>query len=51
MNAKEQESLLHALKARFESNMPRHNSVVWSEVRTRLEGSAAALKSLREMEF
>ena len=50
MNANDQEQLLHALKARFETNMPRHKGIAWSDVRARLEGNAAALKALREME-
>jgi Protein of unknown function (DUF4256) len=50
MSTKEQEHLLHALKTRFDANMPRHKGVAWSDVRARLESNAAALKSLREME-
>ena len=50
MNAKEHESLLQALKARFEKNMRRHLGFAWAEVRAKLEGSPEALKSLRQME-
>ena len=50
MNAQERELLLLALNARFDANMPRHKGITWTDVRARLEGNAAALKSLREME-
>jgi Protein of unknown function (DUF4256) len=50
MNTKEQEQLLLALKTRFDANMPRHKGVAWSDVRARLEGNAATLKSLLAME-
>ena len=50
MKAQERDALLQALKTRFEKNMHRHKGVAWADVRTRLEGNPAALKSLREME-
>jgi Protein of unknown function (DUF4256) len=50
MKTQEREDLLHVLKARFEKNMHRHGGVAWSDVRARLEGNPAALRSLREME-
>lgn len=50
MKAKEIESLLSALKTRFEKNMQRHRGIAWPDVRAKLEGNAAALKSLSEME-
>ena len=50
MKTKEREELLRALKARFEENMHRHAGIAWADVRTRLEGSPGALRSLREME-
>lgn len=50
MKANEREDLLKALKARFETNMSRHAGVAWSDVRTRLDGNPAALKTLHEME-
>jgi len=50
MKAQERQLLLDSLKARFEQNMHRHPGIAWSDVRTRLEGNIAALKSLGEME-
>jgi hypothetical protein len=50
MNKKQSESLLGALKARFEKNMIRHKDVEWSEVLTRLESQPDKLRSLDEME-
>ena len=47
---KDREKLLQTLKARFEKNMQRHAGVAWERVRAKLEGNAAALKSLQEME-
>ena len=42
--------LLRTLKARFDKNMRRHQGVAWSEVESRLQGNAGALKSLAAME-
>jgi hypothetical protein len=50
MKTQERDQLLQALQARFEKNMHRHEGIAWADVRTRLEGNAAALKSLRAME-
>jgi hypothetical protein len=50
MKAREREELLQALKARFEKNMHRHTGIAWADVRARLEGNPAALRSLKEME-
>ncbi len=50
MKAKEREELLQALQARFEKHMHRHKGVAWSDVRTKLEGNADALRSLQQME-
>ena len=50
MKAKEQDELLQTLKARFQKNMHRHRSIAWPDVQARLEGNAAALRSLRDME-
>jgi len=50
MNAHERKQLLDVLSARFEKNPRRHPGVGWSEVRARLEGNAAALRSLHAME-
>jgi hypothetical protein len=50
MTAQERQDLLHALKARFEKNMQRHNAIAWADVQARLEGNRDALKTLRDME-
>ena len=50
MKAQEREELLHALKARFEKNMQRHEGIAWADVRARLEDNPEALRSLREMD-
>jgi hypothetical protein len=50
VKAKEVEALLRKLKARFEQHPRRHGSVTWADVQARLEGQAAALKSLLAME-
>lgn len=50
MNAKDRDTLLQALKARFEKHMPRHRGIAWGDVRARLEGLPAALQALAEME-
>ena len=50
MNASERESLLQALKRRFEAHMKRHPRIAWSAVQTRLESNAAASESLHAME-
>lgn len=50
MNASSRDKLLQTLKARFEKNMPRHKGMTWADVQGRLEGNAAALKSLLAME-
>lgn len=50
MNAQARKELLEALQARFEKNKHRHEAIAWADVRTRLEGNPAAMKSLREME-
>ena len=50
MRKQEREELLRTLEARFEKNMHRHRGIAWPEIQTRLEGSPAALRSLREME-
>jgi hypothetical protein len=50
MNAQERDQLLRSLKSRFESNPHRHEGRTWEQVRTRLEGNPAALRSLCEME-
>ena len=50
MNARDRDTLLRALKPRFDQNMHRHDGVAWADVQARLEGSASALASLRAME-
>jgi hypothetical protein len=50
MNAKQGETLLKALKARFEKNMSRHKALEWMKVQTKLEGATDKLWSLNEME-
>ena len=50
MKKPEVEELLRTLEARFAKHMHRHRGIAWSDVRTRLEGSPAALRSLREMQ-
>ena len=50
MKAKERETLLHALKARFERNMPRHKAIAWADALARIDGDAEALETLHAME-
>ena len=50
MKKPERVELLRTLERRFESNMPRHEGVSWSDVRARLEGDSTILESLRQME-
>jgi hypothetical protein len=48
--AKQRDTLLKALKARFDANKQRHAGVEWSTVEKRLESNGAGLWSLNEME-
>ena len=50
LSAKERDALLETLRKRFEKNTARHKGVAWDDVRARIEGSAAKLWSLSEME-
>lgn len=50
MKAHERDRLLLSLKNRFEKNRHRHQGHAWEKVLSRLQGSAAALESLRAME-
>lgn len=50
MKIQDRQKLLQILEARFEKNMKRHKGIAWADVLARLEGNAAALKSLGEME-
>jgi hypothetical protein len=42
--------LLETLQARFEKHLDRHKGLQWAKVRSKLEGNAAKLRSLNEME-
>jgi len=46
----EREELLGILKMRFEKNAKRHEDLVWSDVRKKLEAKATRLWSIGEME-
>lgn len=50
MNTKERAALITTLQLRFEGHMHRHRGVTWSDVLTKLEGNANALRSLSAME-
>jgi hypothetical protein len=50
MKTKERDELLQRLEARFEKHKQRHKGITWADVQARLEGRAAALKSLQAME-
>jgi hypothetical protein len=50
LSPEQHKELLSALKARFESNMNRHEGLEWAEVQARLEANTEKLWSLNEME-
>lgn len=50
LSPEERETLLKALKARFEKNMNRHEGLEWARVQAKLEANAEKLWSLNEME-
>ena len=50
ITAKQRESLLRTLKARFEAHMERHAGLQWNAVLARVEANDAKLWSLNEME-
>lgn len=50
LSPKERESLLAALKARFEKHTNRHKGMEWAKVQAKLEASPEKLSSLNEME-
>jgi Protein of unknown function (DUF4256) len=50
LGAKERDSILERLQARFEGNMHRHEGLEWAKVRTRLEARPDMLRSLGELE-
>jgi hypothetical protein len=47
---RDRDPVLDVLQLRFEEHRPRHADVNWSTVAARLEGNAAVLRSLKEME-
>ena len=50
LSKEQREGALRTLSARFEKNMHRHRGLEWAGVKSKLEGNAAALWSLNEME-
>jgi len=50
LSSEQRETLLAALKARFEDNMSRHKDLEWSKVEARLKAHPDKLWSLQEME-
>lgn len=50
MSAKRPTELLNTLKARFETNMKRHQKIAWPDVLARLAASPHKLESLAQME-
>ncbi len=50
LSPKEREELLKTLKARFEKNTKRHESLEWPKIKSKLEANAEKLWSLNEME-
>ncbi len=50
LSSKQREELLRTLKARFEKNMNRHQSLEWAKVQAKLEANAQKMWSLNEME-
>jgi hypothetical protein len=50
LSQKQREELLTTLKARFGKNINRHKGVDWADVQAKLEGNAAKLWTLSEME-
>ncbi len=50
ISKEQREQLLKALKARFEKNRKRHESLEWSDLQARQVRKSGALWSLREME-
>lgn len=50
LSQEQREELFGTLKARFEKNMHRHETVEWAMVQAKLEGNAEKLWSLRQME-
>ena len=50
LSTAQREGLLKTLKARFESNMKRHQGLKWAQVEAKLQANAEKLWSLNEME-
>ena len=50
LSTQDRVKLLEILKGRFEKNMNRHKGLAWSGIQAKLEGAAAKLWSLHEME-
>lgn len=50
LSQEQAEEIMQVLKARFEKNMNRHESVDWTRVQKKLEASPDKLRSLHEME-
>ncbi|KON90123.1 hypothetical protein AF332_27200 [Sporosarcina globispora] len=50
LSPEQREKLLKTLKARFEKNMHRHESMEWADVQAKLEDNPEKLWSLNEME-
>jgi Protein of unknown function (DUF4256) len=50
LSPEQRETLLGALKARFDKNMSRHKGLEWAKVRAKLEANTEKLWSLNEME-
>jgi hypothetical protein len=50
LSPEQREQLFSALKARFEKNMNRHESLEWAKVQAKLEANPEKLWSLNEME-
>lgn len=50
LSSQERDKLIAALQSRFQKNMSRHKSMVWSEVQKKLDKNPDKLWSLNEME-
>lgn len=50
MTARKQDELILTLQARFEKHPQRHKGIAWVDVRSKLENTPVALKSLQAME-
>lgn len=50
LSPEQREKLLRTLKARFETNMNRHEGLEWTKIQSKLEANTEKLWSLNEME-